>query len=468
MSLTLQQRMYAQAADRRLFEQAKASAFDYLDGVFDRSPFPSEAALAGLAAFDEPLPAAPGDPAEMLRLLHAHGSPATVASTGGRYFGFVVGGTLPPVLAAKWLADAWDQNAAMYVLSPVTGKLETLCQKWLIDLLRLPAESVAGFVSGSSMSTLCGLAAGRYELLRRAGWDVNAQGLFGAPPIRVVLGAEAHSTVFKALALLGLGKDRVEMVPVDEQGRMRADQIPALDQRTLVIAQAGNVNSGAFDPLNSICDLAQAAGAWVHIDGAFGLWAAASPAQRHLVEGLEKADSWSVDAHKTLNAPYDGGIVLCRHGEALVAAMQLTGSYIIYSENRDGMLYTSDMSRRGRGIELWATLKTLGRSGVEELVDGLCARAQQAAKGLKAAGFQVLNEVVFNQVLVAGDTPDQTAAVLKGLQRSGEAWCGGAKWQGQPVVRISVCSWATTPEDIDRLVAAFVAARRAAESPRTE
>jgi glutamate/tyrosine decarboxylase-like PLP-dependent enzyme len=456
---SLQERLYAQAADRGLLEQAKAAAFEYLDGVYDRAPFPTEAALAGLAAFDEPVPATPGDPAEMLRRLHEQGSPATVATTGGRFFGLVCGGVLPPVMAAKWLADVWDQIAALYVTSPVAAKLETVCQAWLIDLLQLPSESVAGFVGGTSMATLCGLAAGRHELLRRAGWDVNAQGLFGAPPIRVVVGAEAHGTVAKALALLGLGKDRVERVPVDAQGRMRAEQMPALDDRTLVIAQAGNVNSGAFDPLDEIGDRARAAGAWVHIDGAFGLWAAASPSKRHLTHGLEKADSWSVDGHKTLNTPYDSGIVICRQRDALVSAMQATGSYIIYSENRDGMLYTPDMSRRSRAIELWATLKTLGRSGVEELVDGLCARAQQAADQLRAEGFRVLNEVVFNQVLVAGNTPEQTAALVKGVQQSGEAWCGGAQWQGQPVVRISVCSWATTPQDINRLVAAFVAAR---------
>lgn len=459
MSPTLQERMYAQAADHSLFEQAKTYAINYLDGVFDRQPFPSEAALAGLAAFDEPLPPEPGDPAEMLRRLHEHGSPATVATTGGRFFGLVVGGVFPPVMAVRWLADVWDQLAALYVTSPLVAKLETLCQQWLIELLHLPGECVAGFVSGTSMATLCGFAAARYELLRRAGWDVNARGLFGAPPIRVVVGAEAHGTVFKALALLGLGKDRVEMAPVDAQGRMLADQMPALDDRTLVIAQAGNVNSGAFDPLDQICDLAQKAGAWVHVDGAFGLWAAASQRKQHLVRGMEKADSWSVDAHKTLNAPYDGGIVLCRNREALVSAMQATGSYIVYSENRDGMLYTPEMSRRSRAIELWATLKTIGRSGVEELVDGLCARAQQAAEQLKAEGFQVLNDVVFNQVLVAGDTAEQTTAMVKKIQQSGEGWCGGATWHGRPVIRISVCSWATTAQDIDRLVAAFVAAR---------
>jgi glutamate/tyrosine decarboxylase-like PLP-dependent enzyme len=307
---------------------------------------------------------------------------------------------------------------------------------------------------------MCGLAAGRYELLRRQSWDVNSKGLFGAPPFRVVVGAEAHGTVFKALALLGLGKDRVEIAAVDAQGRIDPAQMPNLDSNTLLILQAGNVNSGSFDPLDELCQRANTAGAWVHIDGAFGMWAAASQQKRHLTRGMEKADSWSVDGHKTLNTPYDNGIVICKHPQALAAAMQQTGSYIPYSENRDGMLYTPEMSRRGHAIELWATLKILGKSGVEDLVDGLCARAQQAAGQLKTEGFQILNDVVFNQVLVAGDTPAQTNALLKQVQQSGEAWCGGASWHGQPVIRISVCSWATTPTDIDRLVAAFVAARQ--------
>ena len=456
---SLQQKMLALAAQRDYFEQAKAYAYAYLDGIFDRNVYPDPVALKNLQFFDEALPQNPGDPAEMLRMLHEYGSPATVATTGGRYFGLVVGGVFPPVMAAKWLADVWDQQAALYVTSPLAGKLEAVCEKWLIELLGLPQECVAGFVSGTSMATLCGLAAGRYELLRRQGWDVNGQGLFGAPPFRVVVGAEAHSSVFKALALLGLGKERVELAPVDGQGRIRPDLLPQLDSNTLLILQAGNVNSGSFDPLDELCERGRAAGAWVHIDGAFGLWAAASAKYRHLTRGMGKADSWSVDGHKTLNTPYDSGIVLCKHPEALNAAMQMTGSYIIYGENRDGMLYTPEMSRRSRAIDLWATLKSIGKSGVEELVDGLCERAQQCAQALAAQGFHILNEVVFNQVLVAGDTPEQTAAVLKNLQQSGECWCGGSQWHDTPVIRVSVCSWATTPEDIHRTVKAFVKGR---------
>jgi glutamate/tyrosine decarboxylase-like PLP-dependent enzyme len=458
----LQKKMFSLAADRGLFEQAKSYAYDYMDTVLDRNVFPSDTALEGLRFFDEALPDEPGDAAEMLRMLHEYGSPATVAHTGGRYFGLVVGSVFPPVVAAKWLADVWDQLSTLYVTSPVLSKLEAICEKWLVEILGLPEECAAGFVSGTSTAILCGLAAGRYEILKRSGWDVNSQGLFGAPPFRVVVGAEAHGTVFKALSLLGLGKDRIEMVPVDDQGRMDAAQLPELDANTLVILQAGNVNSGSFDPLDEICGRARAAGSWVHIDGAFGLWAAASGSKSYLTKGVEKADSWSVDGHKTLNTPYDSGIVLCRQREALVSALQASGSYILYSEQRDGMLYTPEMSRRGRAVELWATLKILGKSGVEELVNGLCARAQQFADRMRGQGFQVLNDVVFNQVLVACDTPGQTAAVLKNLQQSGECWCGGARWHDTPVIRVSVCSWATTAVDIERTVAAFIRARDSA------
>ena len=456
---SLRERMNAQPKKREAFEQAKTHAFEYLEAVGDGPVFPKEAALAGLEAFDEPLPDAPCDPAVMLRQLHEVGSPATVASTGGRYFGFVTGSAFPPVMAAKWLADVWDQNAALNVMSPVCAKLESVCERWLVDLLALPLGCVAGFVGGTSTATAVGIASARHELLRRCGWDVNAQGLFGAPPIRVVVGDEAHSTVFKALAFLGLGRDRVERVPVDGHGRMIAEAMPALDERTLVLAQAGNVNTGSFDPFEAICERAEEAHAWVHVDGAIGLWAAASPRLRPLVQGVARADSWSVDAHKALNAPYDCGIVLCRHPESIMAAMQNTGAYIIYSGARDGMIYTPEMSRRGRGIDLWATLKTLGREGVIELIEGLCDRAAQASGSLNSAGFRILNEVVFNQVLVACDTKEQTLATLEGLQSGGECWCGGTTWQGQAAIRFSVCSWATSEEDIERAVAAFIRAR---------
>ncbi len=452
-------RFRRQAEDWALYEQAKEYALDYMRTVQTLPVFPAPEAIDGLAAFREPLPAAPADPRDIVASLHRLGSPATVAQTGGRYFGFVNGGIIPAALAAKWLGDAWDQNAALYVISPVTSVLEEVCENWLVDLLGLPAGTAAGFVSGTANASLCGLAAGRDYLLGRHGWDAGAKGLFGAPEIRVVLGAGAHSTVYKALSILGLGKDRLIKVPVDGQGRMLADKLPPLDDSTLLILQAGNVNTGAFDPFAAILPRARAAGAWVHVDGAFGLWAAASPALRHLTAGLELADSWSVDAHKTLNAPYDNGIVLCRHRDALVRAMSMTGSYIVYSENRDGMNYTADMSRRARAVELWASLKALGRAGVAELVDDLCRKARAFAAALENEDFRILNDVCFNQVLVACANETLTKATLAAIQRSGECWCGPAQWQGETVIRISVCSYRTTDEDIDRSVRAFVKAR---------
>jgi glutamate/tyrosine decarboxylase-like PLP-dependent enzyme len=455
----IQQEMFSQIQVKGLFERARIFAYDYLDGIKDRNVFPRDEAIKNLAIFDERLPRIPGNTLEILEWLHAYGSPATVAQTGGRYFGFVNGGAVPVALAAKWLVDIWDQNAALYVISPIISQLETVCEKWMVDLLGLPGGTAAGFVGGTSTATLCGLAAGRNELLKRVGWDVSADGLFGAPAIRVVVGEQAHATVFKALSLLGLGRARVELVPADDQGRIRLDQMPELDDRCLLITQAGNVNSGAFDPLDELCSRARRVNAWVHVDGAFGLWAAASRSKSYLIQGFEQADSWSVDGHKTLNTPYDCGMILCRDRQALVSAMQASASYILYSDQRDGMHYAPEMSRRGRVVELWATLKFLGKDGVGELVDRLCKHAEDFADQLRTERFRVLNEVVFNQVLVACDTAELTKSTLENIQSSGECWCGGATWHGEPVIRISVCSWATTEADVERSVAAFVKAR---------
>ena len=445
-----------------LLKQAHEHAIDYVTTLEQRPVYPDNTALEGLEVFDQAMPDQPTDARAMLEMLHTSGSPATVATTGGRYFGFVNGAIYPPALAARWLVDTWDQNTALHCMSPIASRLEQICQRWLVQLLKLPEQTVAGFVSGSSTSIFCGLAAARNELLKKQGWDVNSKGLFGAPEIRVVLGAQAHATVFKALSILGLGRDRVEVVPADAQGRMIADQVPNLDHTTLLIVQAGNVNSGAFDPMQDLCKQANAAGAWVHVDGAFGLWAAASSATYPLYEGAELADSWSLDAHKTINAPYDCGVILCKHPPALVSALQASGSYIQWSSDRDGMLYTPEMSRRARAVELWATLVTLGTSGVEQLIDQLCTRAKLFAELLSANGFQIRNEVVFNQILVSCETADTTELTIRRIQQSGECWCGGASWNDEPVIRISVCSWKTSVADIERSVAAFVAAREAA------
>ena len=371
------------------------------------------------------------------------------------------GSVVPAALAARWLADVWDQNAAVYVTSPIASKLEHVCEAWLKQLFGLPEPTVAGFVSGTSMSIVCGLAAARYRLLRNRGWDVNRRGLQGAPRLRIVTGRQAHGTVVKAVALLGFGVDTIEWVDTDDQGRLQPSNLPGLDDTTIVILQAGNVKSGAFDAFDEICERAARANSWVHVDGAFGLWVAASKRLRHLTRGIEKAQSWSVDGHKTLNTPYDNGIVLCSDRDALVHSLEMSGSYVAYSDHRDGMLFTPEMSRRARAIELWAALSYLGKAGLDDLVFGLHERAVQMGNELRAAGFPVLNDVVFNQVLTCCEDDDITARTLHHVQQSGECWAGGATWNGQSVIRISVCSWATTEADVTRTVRAFAAARRA-------
>ena len=444
---------------KTLYQQAMDYAFDYLDTLRERPVYPTETALAALDALDEPMPEQATEAAEILKLLHDVGSPATMAQGGGRYFGFVNGGVMPAALAARLLADVWDQNAALHVMSPIAAKLEQLCEAWLVDLLDLPADTAAGFVSGTSTANLCGLLAGRHVILRRQGWDVNARGMFNAPPIRVVMSESAHATVRKALAIIGIGAAQIDIIAADGQGRFDARQLPPLDDRALLILQAGNVNSGAFDPFVPLCRAARQAGAWVHIDGAFGLWARACQSTAALTDGIELADSWAVDGHKTLNSPYDNGIALCRHRHALVSALQADGAYLQFSQNRDGMLYTPEMSRRARSIELWALLKSLGRSGIDRLIHQLCQRARQFASELDKRGFRILNDVVFNQVLVACDTPELTVRTLQAIQAGRVCYCGGSQWHGEPVIRISVCSWRTTPADVQRSAQAFVDAR---------
>jgi glutamate/tyrosine decarboxylase-like PLP-dependent enzyme len=459
MPTELQKKMFREMEQKAIFRQAQDYAFAYANGVRDRNVYPMPEALADLERFSEELPAATGNAQAILKQLHAYGSPASVAQTGGRYFGFVNGGVIPVALAARWLSDFWDQNTALYVISPIAAKLEEVAQSWLRELFGLPEQTVAGFVSGSSLAIFCALAAARYRVFQNNGWDINKKGFGGAPRVRIVAGRQAHGSVVKAIALLGFGIDTIEWVDADAQGRIMASAIPELDASTILILQAGNVSSGAFDPFDAICEKANQAKAWVHIDGAFGLWAAASRRLRHLTKGIEQADSFSVDGHKTLNAPYDSGIVLCQDKESLTHALQASGSYIAYSENRDGMLYTPEMSRRARAVELWAALKYLGKEGLDELVYGLHRRAVQMARELAAENFQILNDVVFNQVLAACDSDEITSETLRNIQASGECWAGGAGWQGKAVIRISVCSWATTEEDITRSVRAFAVAR---------
>ncbi|MBS1251062.1 MAG: Aspartate 1-decarboxylase [Anaerolineales bacterium] len=428
----------------------------YLEALNQRRVAPTAEAVDRLGELGGPLPDEPTDPKRVLAFLDDIGSPATVASAGGRYFGFVIGGALPATVAANWLAGAWEQNAGLIATSPVAAALEGIALQWLVDVLPLPSEAGGGFVTGATMANFTALAAARHVLLRRQGWDVEAQGLFGAPPLTVVVGQEVHVSVLKALSLLGLGHKRVVQVPVDGQGRMRADAFPELSDSTIVCIQAGNVNSGAFDPAEEVCTTAHEAGAWVHVDGAFGLWAAAAPERAYLTAGIEKADSWATDAHKWLNVPYDSGLVFCRNPAYLRAAMSTQAAYLIQEERREPYQYTPEMSRRARGIEVWAALRSLGRSGLADLIERMCRHASRFAEGLQAGGYDVLNDVLLNQVLVSFGDAETTRRVIAGVQADGTCWCGGTTWQGHTAMRISVSSWATTQDDVEQSLAAIL------------
>lgn len=439
----------------RLLENAAGRAARYLGEVDSRPVFPDDAALAGLAGFDEPLPEGPTDPAAVLEQLDRLGSPATVASAGPRYFGFVTGGSLPATVAASWLATAWDQSAGLRLLSPVAPRLEEVSGGWLTSLLGLPGEAAVGFTTGATAANFTCLAAARHALLDRRGWNVETQGLFDAPELRVVVGEEVHASVLKALGMLGLGRERVERVAVDDQGRMRADALPALDDRTIVCVQAGNVNTGAFDPAGEICAVARETGAWVHVDGAFGLWALASPELRALARGVPDADSWAADAHKWLNVPYDSGLAFCRHADALRASMTVVAPYLLPTAEPEPNHYVPEMSRRARGVEVWAALRSLGRAGVADLVERNCRQARRFADGLRRTGCEVLNDVVLNQVLVSFGDAVETNHVIRRVQEEGTMWAGGTVWQGRTALRIAVSSWATTDEDVDRCLEAI-------------
>ena len=439
-----------------LLNDAARRAIAYLQGLDGRKVVADSAAMDALLELSGPLPEQPGDPSEALALLDRYGSPATTASAGSRYFGFVTGGTLPAAAAANWLAAAWDQNAFSYVSSPAATKIEEVALAWLLDLLGLPKTCGGAFVTGATMANFCGLAAARHRLLTDAGWDVEAKGLFGAPEITVIVGAEAHTMLFKALGLIGLGRERVVRVPADEQGRMRADALPAIDGPTILCLQAGNVNSGAFDPAADICEVAKKAGAWIHVDGAFGLWAAAAPERAHLMAGYDACDSWATDGHKWLNVSYDSGVGFVRDAAALKAAMAATAAYLPPSEHRDPFAYTPESSRRARGVEIWAVLKSLGRTGVADLIERNCRQAARFAEGLSEAGLDVLNDVELNQVMVAFGDDERTQRVIAAVQEEGTCWCGGTQWHGRAAMRISVSSWATCDDDVEQSIDAII------------
>lgn len=395
-------------------------------------------------------------------MLDELGSPATMGIAGSRFFGWVIGGSLPAALGANWLASAWDQNAGLFIATPIASTLEEVSIRWLLEVLALPPGCGAAFVTGATVANFTALAAARHSVLKRVGWDVESRGLFGAPEIQVVVGEEAHPSLIKSLGMLGMGRDRVTRVPVDAQGRMRADSLPELGAPAIVCLQAGNVNTGAFDPAPALVSWAHQSSAWVHVDGAFGLWAAASPHYRALVEGFDLADSWATDAHKWLNVPYDCGLAFVRSPDDLSGAMSLTAAYLPQGEHREPSQYVPELSRRARGVDTWAALKSLGRSGLADLIERCCRCAQRFADGLSANGFEILNEVVLNQVLVSFGSPEMTERVISGIQEDGTCWCGGTVWQGRHAMRISVSSWATTEADVDRSLEAIVRVARAA------
>lgn len=457
--MDLQNKMFGELKDKKIFDLARTYAFSYADNIDKMDVYPSEENLKKLEVFNESIPQQSTSSENIISQLNKFGSPATISQTGGRYFGFVNGGTIPVSVATKWLTDFWDQNGGLYVTSPINAKLEMVCEQWLKELFNLPEETIAGFVSGTSTANFCGILAARFRLLKNLGWDVNLKGLNGAPKIRIIAHQQVHSSISKALALAGFGKENVEWVEADNQGRMVLEKLPKLDSTCLVMLQAGNVNTGGFDHFSEICKKANEVGAWVHIDGAFGLWAGASDSLSYLTEGMELASSWATDGHKTLNTPYDSAVVLCKDSDALISALQATGEYIIFSDQKDPMLCTPEMSKRSRAIEMWATMKYLGKNGIDKMVTGFHLRAKQLEAGLRNNGFTIVNDVVFNQVLVSCGNSGLTKTTLLNLQKSGEIWCGGSTWKGEAMIRVSICSWATTEEDIERTITAFIQAR---------
>ncbi|HET9416803.1 MAG TPA: pyridoxal-dependent decarboxylase [Candidatus Limnocylindria bacterium] len=440
----------------------------FLEGLEERHVGARADASAVAERLGGPVPDEPTEPIRVVEELAEAVDPGLIASAGPRYFGFVVGGALPASAAADWLTTAWGQNAALHALSPAAAAAEEVAGRWMLDLLNLPADASFGLPTGAGLGNAVGLAAARHAVLERTGWDVEERGLFGAPEITVIAGAEAHATLRTALQYLGLGRDRVVRIPTDDQGRMPAADavkaVLAVDGPLIVATQAGNVDTGAFDPIGEIAEaVATRPNAWLHVDGAFGLWAAASPRLRHLVAGVERADSWSTDAHKWLNVGYDCGFVAIRHPEAHRAAMASSAAYLMRSEQRENWEYVLDSSRRARGFALYAAIRSLGRSGVQALVDRCCDLATRMADRLRGGdGVEILNDVVLNQVLVrfhpriGGDVDAHTRAVINRVQRDGVAWMGGTTWHGMAAMRISVSNWSTTEADIDRTAASIL------------
>ena len=443
---------------RDLLTDAADRGVAYRESVAERDVAPSAEAVLGAAGFIEPMPNEGTDEQAVLAMLDELGSPATVMMTGPRYFGFVIGGSLPVTVATNWLTTAWDQNVGMHEVTPATSTLELVAMDWMIDLFGLPVDCAAAFVTGATVANFTALAAARNRVYSDIGWDVEANGLIGAPSVTVIVSEETHPTVFKSLGLLGFGRNRVVRAPVDNQGRIDLGRFPEIDGPTIVCTQAGNLNTGAFDPVGEICEIAKPKGAWVHVDGAFGLWAAASKDRAHLCSGFAAADSWATDAHKWLNVPYDSGIAFVRDTAALKSAMSITADYLMTdTEFRNPSDFTPELSRRARGVDVWAALKSLGRTGVAAMIDRCCSNARRFASGLSEAGFEILNDVVLNQVLVSFGDDAMNRRIIDEIQDEGTCWCGVTVWQGKTAMRISVCNWSTTVEDVDRSLEVIIA-----------
>jgi glutamate/tyrosine decarboxylase-like PLP-dependent enzyme len=455
---------------RLLLDRASAAALAFFESLSDRPVRPSASYDDLLRRLPAALPEAPSDAAAVLDDLVRHMDPGLVASAGPRYFGFVTGGAFPVSVAGDWLVSAWDQNTMLHVMSPAVSALETCTAGWILDVLRLPPDASVGFVTGAHMANVTALAAARHEMLRRAGWDVEALGLQGAPTLTLITAAETHSSIYAAARIIGIGSRTAITVASDAQGRMRPDALESAlskaSQPAIVCAQAGNVNTGACDPFQELAAITHAHGAWLHVDGAFGLWAAASPARRALVAGLPQADSWTTDAHKWLNVPYDSGIVIVRHAAAHRAAMSQTAEYLIPADGaeRDGGDWVPESSRRARVVPVHVVLRTLGRSGLAALVDRCSSLAERMADRLRLVpGAAILNDVVLNQVLVrfvAASGENRTRALIAAVQQAGVCWCGGTAWRGEPAMRISISNWRTSEEDIDRSAASIAGAMR--------
>jgi glutamate/tyrosine decarboxylase-like PLP-dependent enzyme len=451
----------------RAMRRAAELGLEYLAGVAERHVGARADATTIRERLPAELPEGPMDPVTVVEELATALDPGIVASTGPRYFGFVIGGAVPAASAADWLAGAWNQNAVVHALSPAAAAVEEVAGAWMLELLNLPRDASVGLPTGAGLGNAVGLAAARHAVLEREGWDVEARGLYGAPEITVVIGEEGHATLLTALQFLGLGRDRVVRIPTDDQGRMVADAardaIGAVDGPLIVAAQAGNVNTGGFDPVGEVAAMLEGrTNAWLHVDGAFGLWAALSPRLRHLVDGVDRADSWSTDAHKWLNVGYDCGFVAVRDAAAHRAAMSMAASYLMRSELRENWEYVLDSSRRARGFTLYAAIRSLGRDGIRALVERCCDLAARMADRLREAdGVEVLNDVVLNQVLVRFDDDERTRDVISAVQDDGTAWMGGTTWKGRAAMRISVSNWSTTEADADRTVDAILRCARA-------